>query len=489
MDDRRTLFRRSRRSLIRGGAAVAVAAFGADASSTIAGSKNPDNGCGSRRRCPDTKPDTRPNVVVVVADDMRTTDWAALPLTRARLREGAFYENFIINNPVCMPARATLFTGQYAHNHGIVPEVGLPDSACLDEFMARRLDEKGLALALQQSGYVTALVGKFLNGYAPGMPQPAGWTRWVGRSAMTYFDYVLQVDAERVKFRGRGKYLTDVLRDYAVEFIRDAPAERPLYLHLTLSTPHEPHDPAPRHANLHAGAQVERNAAFNEADLSDKPMLSQARALLTPEQIVALDVMHRKRLQMMASLDEAIVRVVDELEGTGRLRNTVIVVLSDNGLLMGEHRVFATKSLPYDGAVRVPMLVWGQGFAKGSRTQLVSNVDIVPTIVDLAGIRYRECDGMSLLDHTAKRDVALIQVSSGVSTQSSGFGLRSNEFMYFEYGSGDREYYDLQRDPFEVNNLLPPSGAQIPIPADLPRPGDLSAALARAKVCRGRSCP
>ena len=434
-----------------------------------------------------TKPDTRSNVVLIVSDDMRARDWSGLPLTRKRLRDGSFYQNYIVNNPICTPSRATMLTGLYSHNHGLIRNAGDDGDAGFDSFVSLGLSDRTIAVALKESGYQTAMIGKYMNGYeVETAPQP-GWSRWVARSSFDYTDFELRVDDEVVECRGAKHYVTDVLGNYACDFIRTAVAEQPLFLYLSMNAPHAPSVPAPRHQGLFPDAAVERDPSFNEADVSDKPYKVSRNPPMTPEQIATIDQFQRQRLQTLAALDEAIVKVIDTLDATGRLPNTHIMVVSDNGLMMGQHRAGMAKGVPYDGAIRIPMLAWGEGFPNREQARLVSNVDLVPTIAEIAGVRFDEVDGFSLFG-TARREYALVQTSSNALT-AGGFGLRSARLLYFEHASGEREYYDYMRDPLELANLVPLIGSVETFPLDLPRPGELKMVLAHARVCSGKRCP
>ncbi|MGI9254618.1 MAG: sulfatase-like hydrolase/transferase, partial [Thermomicrobiales bacterium] len=346
----------NRRALLTGLASALSASGDARAQIETTGKKkHRKKGSGGSK----VTPDPRPNIVLVIADDMRRGDWQALPQTRQRLSDCRWFDNFIINNPVCTPSRVTLLTGQYAHNHGVIRNAGDDSEAGYAAYVSEDLDRVALAPVMQKAGYATAMIGKFLNGYETSMAPARGWTRWVGRESMSYTDYSLRVDDEELEFSGQKNYLTDVLADYACEFVRGVPVESPLYLYLGMAAPHPPSDPAKRHRNLYPDAAVPRTEAFNDAEVSDKPEKIARNPLLTGEQIAQLDLLQRKRLQTMAALDEGIVKVLDTLRETGRLDNTHVIIMSDNGLLMGEHRVFANKGLPYDPAIRIPMLAWG----------------------------------------------------------------------------------------------------------------------------------
>jgi len=246
--------------------------------------------------------------------------------------------------------------------------------------------------------------------------------------------------------------------------------------------------PSPRYKHRYPDATVGRDGSFNEFDVSDKPSHISALPPMTPEQIAQIDTDERLRLQMLSSTDEAIVSLVRELRKSGRLDDTCIFIMSDNGAIMGQHRLPSSKGLPYDQAVRVPMLAWGRSFKPQTSKRLVSHADIAPTIAELAGTEMPAADGRSLL-RRVRRDFIPLQVNSSV-IASGGHGLRSTQLMYFEYASGDREYYDYRADPFELTNLLATAGpTPPPIANDLPTPEALSARLAQVKTCQGTTCP
>ncbi|MGI9254617.1 MAG: sulfatase-like hydrolase/transferase, partial [Thermomicrobiales bacterium] len=157
------------------------------------------------------------------------------------------------------------------------------------------------------------------------------------------------------------------------------------------------------------------------------------------------------------------------------------------GGLYGQHRLPAAKGLPYDGAIRIPMLAWGKPFKARTVSKLTSHADLAPTIADLAGTEMPAADGQSLLKNFS-RDYVPLQVLNGVHS-AGGFGLRSSQLMYCEFASGEREYYDLRNDPLELSNMLATNGPPDPfIPMDLPRPEELNARLAQLKRCRGMTC-
>lgn len=430
--------------------------------------------------------DQRPNIVLIVADDMRATDWQALPKTRSALAGATEFPNYFCQFPVCSPSRTTLLTGLLAHNHGVLLNVGPADLAGYSAFARHGMERRSLPVLLQKSGYTTALVGKFMHGYDSSARQPDGWSRWVARGTGGYINFDLVVDSEVQRYN-HGEYATDVLAEFANEFVSTAPEDRPFFLYFSPTAPHEPYQPAPRHLNRFTRNMVERDASFNEEDVSDKPSGIASLPVLTQEQIDQVDATERVRLQLLSATDEAVAGLVKALRSARKLDKTVIMFVSDNGYMMGQHRIFGTKGQPYDQAIRVPMLAFGPGFKEGIDKRIVVNCDVAPTIAELAGISLKRIDGVSLLSRI-RRDCALLQLASN-EYRDGGFGLRTNQWLYFEYESGDHEFYDLRNDPLELFNLLGPSAGPTPvIPAELPGPAQLAAKLASLRRCRGSRC-
>ena len=428
----------------------------------------------------------RPNLVLVILDDMRTSDWQALPKTRSRLSAGSWFPNYFNGCPLCSPARVSLMTGLHVHNHRVMDNGGNSDEGGHDEFHQQDLESKTLNAALRGAGYHTGMIGKYLNGFKALDWRPMGWNRWVASTSLDYTDFVLDIDGERVEFRGAA-YKTDVLRDHAVRFIMDAPENQPIYLQFCPTAPHGPSVPAARHRSSFPDAEVKREPCFNEADVSDKPSPLQDMPLLGPAEIAAMDRVEGDRLRTLLAADEAIVAVVDALQRVNRLEDTSIIVASDNGYLLGHHRLLEMKGTPYDQAIRTPMLAWGAPFKTPRDRRLACNVDIAPTFAALAGITMPRSDGFDLLGGHA-RDYALLTMPGNMQAPV-GTGLRSEELMYVEYVTGEREFYDRRVDMGELVNLLPPgSSFDAASPVGLPAISDLSARARALGRCAGVGC-
>lgn len=471
-------------------ALLAAAAGAISAGDTRTAATEPrDRGRNRKRRDRQSgggRKDRRPDIVVVILDDMRSGDWAALPKTRDRLARGRWFPNYVFNCPLCSPSRVSLMTGLYVHNHRVFDNGGHSDEGGHDEFRQQGLEFSTLNYLLQNAGYRTGLSGKYLNGYRTESWRPSGWNRWVAATTIDYTDFLLNVDGETVEFTGDA-YKTDVLRDYAVEFIEQAEADKPIYLQFAPPAPHGPSVPAHRHRTAFRGVQVARDASFNEADVSDKPAAVQRLPLLTPVQVAGLDDLEQNRLRTMLAADEAIVAVIDALDRAGRLSNTSVFVASDNGYMMGQHRESLNKGVPYDQSVRAPMLAWGRGFRSGRDMRLVANVDIAPTIAALTGIDLPNADGFDLLSAGVRDFVPLSMPGNRLAPD--GTGIRSSELLYMEYPSGEREFYDERKDPLELANLLPSGSSFTEVsPAGLPSIASLSARTRELARCAGSGC-
>jgi arylsulfatase A-like enzyme len=427
-----------------------------------------------------------------MTDDQTLEQMRALPNTRRLIgRQGVKFKRSYVTDPLCCPSRATFLTGQYAHNTGVTSDSGPNGLAAFD-------DEETLGPWLQQAGYRTAYVGKYLNGYGLDDPErvPPGWSDWHALLEPTTheaFDYELNENGE-VTERGSAldDYKTTVLGDLAVGTIRSAArANRPLFLVLAFNAPHAPSTPAPGDEGSQEDSAAPRSPAFDEQDLSDKPSFLQDRPALTETAIARIDDRHRRALESLAEVDRQVERLVEVLRDRGELGNTYILFTSDNGLIDGEHRIEFGKLLAYEPASRVPLLVRGPGVPAGETSQaLAGNVDLAPTIAQLAGADpTAEVDGESLVPHArfpeSSADRALL-IESLVRDRSAYYAypyeaVREGHFIYIRYRTGDEELYNLNRDPFELDSLAED-------PAYAERKAALADALEQLRDCAGEDC-
>ena len=438
-----------------------------------------------------------PSLLVIMTDDQTVDDLRVMPQTRALLAgPGTTFENSFVSYPLCCPSRSTFLTGQYAHNHGVVANAGPNGYPRLDE-------TNTLAVWLQNSGYFTALVGKYMNGYGDGGSPavPPGWSRWfalMGPSTYHFYDYKVSEDGVPVSYGSEeADYQTDVLAAEAERILRSrVGAKEPFFLAVTPVAPHletrggatVPPRPAPRHQGAFADEPLPRKPSFNEANVADKPPHVRKRPRLGKSGIDDVVEVHRARLASLLAVDDLVGRLVGALVETGEIHHTVIVFTSDNGFFLGEHRLPKGKFLPYEEAVRVPLLIRGGGFPAGhTARQLVSNVDLAPTLLELAQVSPpRELDGRSLLplalDSNAGKNRALLIEGARLNSNSPAYSaVRDDRWLYVEYDKGGRELYDLKSDPYQLRSRHN-ERAQAGVRAGL------AARLARLRDCSGEEC-
>jgi N-acetylglucosamine-6-sulfatase len=442
----------------------------------------------------------RPNIVLIETDDQTVESLRVMTSVGQLLgAQGTSFENSIASYALCCPSRATILTGQYAHNHGVLgnrpPEGGYA-----------RLDHSNtLPVWLQRAGYYTAHIGKYLNGYGARDPReiPPGWSEWHGSvdpSTYRFYGYTLNEGGTLQTYgRDAASYQADVYRDKALDVIRRrAPGAQPFFLWLAFLAPHSgaPRErgdpagqatpvPAPRHRDRFAAEALPSPPSLNEADVSDKPELIRRRPLLSPQRLAAIQENYQQRLESLLAVDEAVGRIVAELERLGELDRTVILFTADNGFFHGEHRVPAGKVLLYEPSIRVPLIVRGLGFPAGRRlSEPVANIDVAPTIVELARAQPgRRLDGRSLVPLLRDPGVAWgrdLLVERGPGAESFA-AIRTPRFVYAEHATGELELYDLARDPHQLESRHADAGyARMRT--------ELAARLAGLRACAGDAC-
>jgi N-acetylglucosamine-6-sulfatase len=335
---------------------------------------------------------------------------------------------------------------------------------------------------LRASGYRTALVGKYFNGYGGDVPTvvPPGWDEWYANYKNPgYYDYTLNENGQVVSYGSApGDYKTDVLATKATDYLqRSSGGEKPPFsLYLAPTAPHEPATPAPRHENAFPGAQAPRTPSFNEANVNDKPEWISSRRQLTAERIAELDALNGNRLRSLLAVDDMIESLVDTLRESGELDNTYIFFTSDNGHHLGQHRLTYGKWTAYEEDIRVPLIVRGPGVPTGQTlNHLMINNDYAPTFAELGAVSTPSfVDGRSFVPllqpnpplSTGWRSGFLVEsVREGDPTKirsRPGFeAVRTDRHLYVEYESGERELYNLNTDPDQLSSRHPTAGADL----------------------------
>ena len=401
--------------------------------------------------------DAPPDIVLVVSDDQRFDTLWAMPILTERLAgRGVTFPDAFVTNPLCCPSRASILTGNYSHTHLVYRQD--PPFGRFEWFD----DRSTLATWLHDAGYRTGLFGKYLDGYQHAAVTgyvPPGWDRWVAFVHSEQIDYQLTIDGELHAYaHAPGDHATEVLADQVVSFIRGSTG--PLFVEFTPSVPHAPAIPSPGDEGAFADLEPARPPSFDEADVSDKPAWVRDLPRLSPEQISAIDAFRQDQYRSLLGLDRALGRILDALQETGRLDNTLIVFTSDNGILHGEHR-WTKKEAPYEEAIRVPLVMrWdAAGWNAGGQMPgtLALNIDLAPTLADAAGVAHPPTDGRSLLPvlagDPAWRSDFLVEHLEGTNPVPTYCAVRSERWMYVRYTTGEEELYDLQADPYELRNL------------------------------------
>jgi N-acetylglucosamine-6-sulfatase len=453
-----------------------------------------------------TSSSTPPNIVLVMTDDEDVKSHEFMPKTKALLEDqGTSFENFFVTYPFCCPARATILRGQYAHNTHIVGNE--PPWGGFEKFRELGLEESTMATWLQAAGYHTAMIGKYLNRYEPRRDGVSpGWDEWyVGGNPHVSYNYVLNENGRIVAHGDKPEdYLNDVLTGKAVQVIRDASAAGwPLFLYVLPYTPHSPSVAAPRHEGMFADAKLPRTPAFNEADVSDKPAFIHNIPALDEKQIGQLEDEYRRRLASLQAIDDMVESIVNELKSAQMLDDTYVIYSSDNGFHLGEHRLPAGKDFPYEEDIRVPMIVRGPGVPAGQRIEVMAlDNDFAPTFAEIAGIAPPAfVDGRSLLPlfenpeqpwrqnfliERRQLEAQYVHLAAdlgmtGNLDETAHFdAIRTPAWIYVEYGTGERELYDLALDPHQIANVVDT--------ADPALVAALAARLDELRLCAGAHC-
>lgn len=440
-----------------------------------------------------------PNVVLILLDDARYDDMMAMPEVQRRIGDaGATFTHFYSPFPLCCPARATLLTGQYSHNHGVLTNTA-PQGG-FKEFN----DASTLATWLDPT-YRTGLIGKYFNQYAPPYTPP-GWDEWmVPKGMYAYTGSSWWIDKGPAgAYKSLPGYQTDTIGALASDFVtRNAPAAEPFFLYASLVAPHDgtPRtddpswftNPSPyvdaRYVDRFAG-QGTGDPSFNEANVSDKPLRPPP---LSTTEIQSLVEQNAQRREAELSARDQVIRIIHALRASGELDNTYLMFTSDNGYILGEHRIRGGKVAPYEIANHVPFIVRGPGIPAGARVpDATSQIDFAPTVMEMAALPIPESvDGLSLLAQmrgltpSVARKGVLIEATDTKATSDPlpwlYHGIVTDHMKYIERETGRKELYDLTADPYELVNV---AGK----PDYATKQARLAALLSQKKWCSGATC-
>ena len=415
------------------------------------------------------------NIIFILSDDHRydymgfhenAPDFLQTPGMDKMAEEGAHISNAFVTTSLCSPSRASILTGQYAFRHGAVDNSNpiKEGTVYFPEF-------------LQEAGYQTSFFGKWHIGEDDDMPKP-GFDRWVSfRGQGVYNDPLLNFDGERKKIEG---YTTDLLTDYAIDFIENRDKKKPFFVYLSHKAVHAEFYPAERHDDMYEDAELEIPASMNytEQNYEGKPDWVKEQRFSwhgvdfmyhnRPDHPQTLEEIITEYSETLMGVDESVARVLDYLKANDLDDNTLVIYMGDNGFMLGEHGLI-DKRQAYEESMRVLMIAWAPGYIEAGSTidENILNIDLAPTFLDLAGGKMpadHVVDGTSFLnileDGEAKewRDTFTYQYfwEHAFPHTPTTYAIRGDRFKYIYYhGVWDKnELYDLKNDPMEMHNLI-----------------------------------
>jgi len=400
------------------------------------------------------------NIILIITDDHRFDDIdGVMPKTQKLIFEkGVSFEKAYITNPACCPSRSSIFTGKYSSEHKVIGNRYI-------------LKEKTIFDNLSQQYYL-GFVGKYLNTHS-GKPINI-FDYWVSHrgGSTVYNNPVLYVNSE-TKRRVSG-YVTDLFRDYSLEFIEKAKVqEKPFFLTLSFNAPHSPVMPHPDDLNSVSleDLPVAKYPSFAlsswEKKKLRKPKIVTDIELSKEEEGRVLSFAKKQR-ECLASVDRAIESILNALDAANLTKDTLIIFLSDNGLMNGEQGM-TEKDVVYESAIHVPFAIRYDKLVNTGhidKNSLVANIDIAPTIMELAGVKEFSSSGQSLVPLLSESDPnfrksLLIESFRKKIGDKQGNDLRqpfaavhTGRFVYVRNFRSISEFYDLERDKYQIKNLV-----------------------------------
>jgi len=403
----------------------------------------------------------RLNVVLILSDDERVDGSTVMRNVRRLIAgHGVSFNDYFVTTSECGPSRASILTGLYSHDSGVLDNFGLHSYPAFD-------DTSTLAVWLHRSGYETALVGKYLNDYTLyGHNEiPPGWDDWQVMDSVPmeeYYNYSIN-DNGRLEHFGDAPqdYSTTVLTRKATSFIHNA--RKPFFLYFAPIAPHLPAIPAKQDQGRLENIAPLNTPSMNEANIGDKPWRAWHKNMLKAAAMLYQRNVRVRQLESLYALDRSVKEVVTALREKHVLNNTVIIYTSDNGFLWGEHRL-GGKLWPYEESTHVPLIVrtpWTHHASVDDKPVL--NIDLAPTVSELADVTPSSPeDGRSFVPLLHGRRVRwrksfVIEYLGRNQLKVGGpppyIAVHTRRYLYVEYRRGWRELYDLRRDPWELRNV------------------------------------
>ena len=426
------------------------------------------------------------NIIFILADDHRYDAMGFMnkitglqtPGMDRMAKEGAHIRNAFVSTALCSPSRASILTGQYAHTHTVVDnEAALPSNLVF------------FPSYLQNKGYQTAFMGKWHMGNTDDRPQP-GFDYWISFQGQgVYYNPTFNINGKRIK-QPEGSYITDLLTDYAIEWMGKRNKGKPFFLYLSHKGVHAEFYPAKRHEGKYSNIPIVcPPSMYLTATDSSKTygIVTAPQTKVNTQDIpkwvrnqryswhgvdymyhgtIKFDDFYHRYLETLQAVDESIERVLNWIQSQGLQDNTMVVYMGDNGFSFGEHGLI-DKRHAYEESMRVPLLIWAPGMVKANSVveQIIMNVDLAPTFLEIAGIpKPKQMQGYSFAEilkgnnSAWPRDKVFYEYywEAAFPQTPTTFAIRTNQYKYIYYnGVWDiNELYDLKADPYEMNNLI-----------------------------------
>lgn len=408
------------------------------------------------------------NIVFILTDDHRYDAMGFMghpfletPNMDAMARDGVHLKNAFVTTSLCSPSRASILTGLYTNKHRVIDNNrAVPEGTIF------------FPQYLQRAGYKTAFVGKWHMGGAHDDPRP-GFDHWVSFRGQGSYNspgprYTLNVDGQRVPQDG---YITDLLTDYAVEWLDEQTSDQPFFLYLSHKAVHANFTPAERHAGRYADVELDlpQGEGLSAEKNTPRWVRDQRNSWhgidFAYHSDAGLDYIYRRYCETLLAVDESIGRVTEQLKKMGVHDETLVIYMGDNGFMFGEHGLI-DKRVSYEPSIRVPMMMQCPQLYPGGTVleQVIGNIDVAPTILHAAGLQTPDyMDGRSFLELPGNPDqhwrdyfLYVYYWEKNFPHTPTQFALRGDRYKYITYyGLWDAdELYDLQADPDELNNLI-----------------------------------
>ena len=419
------------------------------------------------------------NVVFILSDDHRydfmgfmgKVPFLKTPSMDRMAAEGTHIKNAFVSTSLCSPSRASILTGQYAHNHRVVDNQSLVPEGTT--FFPEYLQE--------EAGYQTGFIGKWHMGEHHSGPRP-GFDFWASfKGQGDYYNPVINVNGTE-EVHTDSAYVSDVLTDYALDFLNNRDPEKPFFLYLSHKGVHAMFKPAKRHRGIYENGEVAYPATMfppkhprstvtaEEYNYEDVPnwVKDQRYSWHGVDYMyhgeIGFEAFYKRYCETLLAVDESIGTVLDYLEKEGLMENTIVIYMGDNGFSFGEHGLI-DKRQAYEESMRVPMLAMGGGIPAGSVVEeVVQNVDVGPTVLDFAGLETKDhMNGNSFKkllyqESIPWRDTVYYEYfwERPFPQTPTVHAVRTSKFKFIRYhGIWDiNELYDMETDPYEMQNLI-----------------------------------